>query len=547
VNSNSDSNSSSSNREQRVNKRLPTMFEKIRSKIVVKIGILIVIETLFIISSFGILAYFQSEGSSLGNSINIAGKNRYLTGNVLFEAEKYLESSSSTDLSKLRAAIDNLESNISVLKQGGKISGIELEPLSSEFSSLWDIINKQWQSYKMFINEKIINPNQRLSAVEVGQQQQQPVKTELESIALGLIDSSDTLVTRLGQYVDRNSYNLMLLEVILAVTNIGVLNLILYLVIKTLRPIFALTRATSEVKKGNYDVVVSPKGNDELATLSESFNSMISSIRNYVKLQTELKNEVQKANDELKNKNRLMDEFINIAAHELRTPIQPILGLSELVRTKVDGEQRECMDVIMRNARRLQTLTQNILDLTKIESRALNLNKESFDLNDMISKIVEENARQIDKTQNGHGLKLIHDCSKESIIIEADRERLNQVISNLLANAIKFTKEGTISISEQENIVSKDSKIREVIVIVKDSGSGIDTKIAPKLFSKFATTSGKGTGLGLFISKNIIEAHGGKIWATNNPERERGATFTFSLPLVTKIQHQIFEMMKTGS
>ena len=272
-----------------MDKRLPTMLEKIRSKIVVKIGILIVIETLFIISSFGILAYFQSEDSSLGNSINIAGKNRYLTGNVLFEAERYLESSSPTDLSRLRAAMDNLESNISVLKQGGKISGVELEPLSSEFSSLWDIINKQWQSYKMFINEKIISLNQRPSAVEVGQQQQQPVKTELESIALGLIDSSDTLVTRLGQYVDRNSYNLMLLEVILAVINIGVLMLILYLVIKILRPIFALTRATFEVKKGNYDVVVSPKCNDELATLSESFNSMISSIRNYVKWQTGVK------------------------------------------------------------------------------------------------------------------------------------------------------------------------------------------------------------------------------------------------------------------
>jgi len=272
-----------------MDKRLPTMLEKIRSKIVVKIGILIVIETLFIISSFGILAYFQSEDSSLGNSINIAGKNRHLTGNVLFEAERYLESSSPTDLSRLRAAMDNLESNISVLKQGGKISGVELEPLSSEFSSLWDIINKQWQSYKMFINEKIISLNQRPSAVEVGQQQQQPVKTELESIALGLIDSSDTLVTRLGQYVDRNSYNLMLLEVILAVINIGVLMLILYLVIKILRPIFALTRATFEVKKGNYDVVVSPKCNDELATLSESFNSMISSIRNYVKWQTGVK------------------------------------------------------------------------------------------------------------------------------------------------------------------------------------------------------------------------------------------------------------------
>ena len=111
------------------------MFENIRSKVVVKIGLLIIIETMFIISSFGTLAYFQSEGSSLGNSINIAGKNRYLTGNVLFEAEKYLESLSTTDLARLRAAIDNLDSNISVLKQGGKISGIELESLSSEFSN----------------------------------------------------------------------------------------------------------------------------------------------------------------------------------------------------------------------------------------------------------------------------------------------------------------------------------------------------------------------------------------------------------------------------
>jgi signal transduction histidine kinase len=246
-----------------------------------------------------------------------------------------------------------------------------------------------------------------------------------------------------------------------------------------------------EVKKGNFDVVVNPKCNDELSTLSESFNSMISSIRNYVKLQTELKNEVQRANDELKNKNRLMDEFINIAAHELRTPIQPILGLSEFVRTRLDGEQRECMDVIMRNARRLQTLTQNILDLTKIESRALNLNKEYFDLNDMISTIVEEDVRQIEKTQNGHGLKLIHSCGKESIIVEADRERLNQVISNLLANAIKCTKGGTVSISEQENIVSKDSNMQEVIVIVKDSGSGIDTEIAPNYFQSLLQHLGK--------------------------------------------------------
>ena len=505
------------------------MFENIRSKVVVKIGLLIIIETMFIISSFGTLAYFQSEGSSLGNSINIAGKNRYLTATVLFEAEKYLESSSPIDLSRLRAAMDNLESNILVLKQGGKISGIEINPISSEFSNLWNTINKQWQSYKEFINNNIIIPS------EVARQQ--TIETQLESMASGLIDSSDTLVTRLGNYAAINSNNLMLLEVVLAVINIGILVLILYLVIKILRPINGLTRATSEVKKGNFNISVKAKGKDELATLSESFNSMVSSIRNYVKWQTELKSELQKANEELKNKNRVMDEFINIAAHELRTPIQPILGLSEIVSTNLNGEQREYMDIIRRNARRLQKLTQNILDVTKIENRSLSLNKEPVDLNDMISKIVEENARHIKGTENGQSIKLTHSCGKKSIIVEADRERLNQVISNLVVNAIKFTKEGTISISAQENIESiKNSNIQEVIVTVKDTGSGIDPEIVPTLFSKFTTSSEQGTGLGLFISKNIIEAHGGKIRANNNPDGERGTTFTFSIPMVTSIQ-----------
>jgi signal transduction histidine kinase len=421
-----------------------------------------------------------------------------------------------------------LESNISVLKQGGKISGIELESLSTEFSNLWNTINREWQSYKGFISNNIIFPS------EVGRQQ--PMEIQLESMASGLIDSSDTLVTRLGNYAAINSNNLMLLEVILAIINIGILVLILYLVIKILRPINSLTRATSEVKKGNYNISVNAKGKDELATLGESFNSMVSSIRNYVKWQTELKSELQKANDELTKKNRGMDEFINIAAHELKTPIQPILGLSEIISANLNGEQHEYMEIIRRNARRLQRLTQNILDVTKIESRSLSLNKEPVDLNDMISKIVEENARHIKGTENGQGIKLIHFCSKTLIIVEADRERLIQVISNLLLNAIKFTKEGTISISVQENIESiKNSSIQEVIVTVKDTGSGIDPEIAPNLFSKF-TTSEQGTGLGLFISKNIIEAHGGQIWAKNNPVGERGTTFTFSLPLATRIQ-----------
>ena len=514
-----------------------SMFERIRSKILLKIGVLIAIETMFIISSFGVLAYFQSEGSSLGNSINIAGKNRYLTATALYEAEKYLDSQSPTDLSKLNLAIDNLESNILVLKQGGKTSGIEVKPLSPEFSGLWNIINEKGQSFKRFINENIIGSTNQ---PRLETRQEQLIRTELGSMALSLVSSSDTFVTNLGQTTERNSQNLLLLEVALAIVSGIILMFILYLVLKILRPIFSLITATSEAKKGNLTVSVRPKGNDELSALSESFNSMILSIREHVKKQNLMQNEIQNANQELKNKNRLMDEFINIAAHELRTPIQPILGLADLVRSKVNGEEQEYMEIIVRNARRLQRLTQNILDVTKIENHSLNLDRESFDLNDMISKLVVEYTSRIKRTENekgeGNDVKLIHLRNKEIIVVDADRERLNQVISNLLSNAIKFTKEGTISISEQKRIESKDGvQEEEVVVMVNDTGSGIDKEIMAKLFSKFTTKSQQGTGLGLYISKSIVEAHNGKIWVENNPDGKKGATFAFSFPLSTTI------------
>src|SRR5919107_213067 len=455
------------------------MFERIRSKILLKIGVLIAIETIFIISSFGVLAFFQSEDSSLGNSINIAGKNRYLTATALYEAEKYLDSQSPTDLSKLNSAINYLESNILVLKQGGKTSGIEVKPLSPEFSGLWNIINEKGQSFKRFIDENIIGSTNQ---PRIETRQKQSIRTELGSMALSLVSSSDTFVTNLGQTTERNSQNLLLLEVALAIVSGMILMFILYLVSKILRPIFSLITATSEAKKENL-----------------------------------MQNEIQNANEELKNKNRLMDEFINIAAHELRTPIQPILGLADHVRSKVNGEEQEYMEIIMRNARRLQRLTQNILDVTKIENHSLNLDRVSFDLNDMISQLVVEYTSRIKRTENGkgegEGVKLIHLRNKEIIVVNADRERLNQVISNLLSNAMKFTKEGTISISEQKRIESKDGvQGEEVIVMVNDTGSGIDKEIMAKLFSKFTTKSQQGTGLGLYISKSIVEAHNGKIW-----------------------------------
>ncbi|MDQ3868206.1 MAG: HAMP domain-containing histidine kinase, partial [Thermoproteota archaeon] len=237
--------------------------------------------------------------------------------------------------------------------------------------------------------------------------------------------------------------------------------------------------------------------------------------------------------ERLKEIQKMKDEFINVAAHELRTPIQPILGLSEVLYAKIkDTKQRQLLDTITRNAKRLQRLTDDILDVTKIESQSLKLNKERFDLNELISNIIDSYRNYIEK-DNVH-VKLLYEPNNKgnNIYVEADRGRLIQVISNLLSNAIKFTKEGNIYI-----IITEDKDNQQVIVSVKDTGTGIDSEILPRLFSKFASKSFQGTGLGLFICKSIIEAHGGKIWAENNNNNsianvKKGSTFYFTLPLI---------------
>src|SRR6185312_10369857 len=219
----------------------------------------------------------------------------------------------------------------------------------------------------------------------------------------------------------------------------------------------------------------------------------------------------------------MQTEFINIAAHELRTPIMPILVNVELLTERL-GTDNEEIKIIVRNAKRLHRLTDNILSVTRIESKTLTLKKEVFDINALIENVSKDERAHLDIKD----VKIVTKNNGHPIDIEADRDRMSQVISNLLHNAIKFTKTGTIDIS---------SKVQngKITVSVKDSGPGIDHQIVPILFTKFVTKSDKGTGLGLYICKNIIEAHDGKIWAENNPEGT-GAIFSFSLPTKTHIQ-----------
>jgi two-component system, OmpR family, sensor histidine kinase VicK len=262
--------------------------------------------------------------------------------------------------------------------------------------------------------------------------------------------------------------------------------------------------------------------------------------------QSELYHEIKESNEKLKNNDKMQKEFINIAAHELRTPLQPIIALSHLLKAKTkDKDQIELLDILIKNAKRLKELTEDILDVTKIEGNSLNLNKNAFNIVDLLQSLIKEFEHSVEDNKK---IKFeIHFKNVDSnTIVFADRNRIIQVISNLIDNSIKFItmkdENGIISINiEQTKLnskenVSSNSFIDGVMISIKDNGKGIDPEIFPRLFTKFASKSFYGTGLGLYIAKKIVEAHCGKIWAYNNQDSESGATFSFVLPLAMQQQ-----------
>lgn len=328
------------------------------------------------------------------------------------------------------------------------------------------------------------------------------------------------------------------------------------------RPIKKLRDIMNEVAHGKFDSKIDVKGPTEIEELANQLERMRYNIANtnthlneLVKERTEkIENAILKlkeneealeesnknlviANERLARQSKVQREFINITAHELRTPIVPIITLTELLYniikkenkseknlSKENEKKQEFLQVILRNCYRLYRLTEDILDVTKIESETLKLNKERVELNEIIGNVINDYKEIVSKKRYGSDhVTLVFEPSKENIFVKADKGRLTQVLSNILDNALKFTKEGNIIIS------TKKSKNEELMVSIKDSGTGIDPEILPQLFKKFATKSEQGTGLGLFISKNIIEAHGGIMWGENNSE-SNGSTFYFTLP-----------------
>ena len=371
-------------------------FEFIHSKIGSKIVVFVFILIILVITSFIIFSYYQSQMTYLGNSINIAGKNRFLTSNLLYEVSEYLLEDNTKNISKINSAINQLESNVLALKQGGNIVGIDLKSLPTEFSDDWNKIYHKWISLKTIIANNIIkSSDENMGSID------KLTQRKIETEALSLVNSSNILVTKLGEYVRNNSENLLFNQRVFIILDIVVIAaFVLYLTRKILKPILSLTSAISEVNRETHNVIAQSKGNnnnDELSLISNSFNYMVNFIKN-IKKEDELIKELKKENEELKVHDKIQKEFINVAAHEMKTPIQPIIVFSELLsqeRINNKEKEKEYLDIILRNSKRLMQLSENVLGVTRIEGGSFFLNKEKFNLKELITEILREYEQTI--------------------------------------------------------------------------------------------------------------------------------------------------------
>jgi signal transduction histidine kinase len=533
------------------------MLRNLNSKIILKISIFIIIVITLIIGSFGVLAYFQSQGSSTGNSINIAGKNRYLTANLLLQTEKYLDGSS--NISQLEDAMYKLQTNIMTLKQGGTISGINLRSLPPDFLDLSRRIDEDWSIFKTYITNNLLKRHedgQVTAARSNATAQSTTERKNLELLASNLIGSSDALVTKLGRQADTDSQNLMLLQILFGILIIGILVLVLYFVARILRPISALTQATSEIEKGNLDVSVKRKGNDELSVLSDSFNSMVNSIKRYNERQNELtkalefkndeltetEKDLRRANEELVNTETAKEEFLSMISHELKTPLTPLKMYAEmLLKIRSMGElnekQLKAMKMILRSISQLELLVNDIFDVYKLDIGKLQLNKNVV----QVASLVKENMSEIGLLMRDKQIQFNAEIipPSEKVNVLCDPRRIGQVLANLIKNSVDFVpdKGGRITIRTEAGYSKQtnDGNSNYVVFTIEDNGSGIPFEKINNLFKKFyqVDTSTKrkhgGTGLGLAICNGIVEGHGGKIWVDTN--HTQGAMIKFTLPI----------------
>ena len=266
----------------------------------------------------------------------------------------------------------------------------------------------------------------------------------------------------------------------------------------------------------------------------------------------ESKRRVESTNKQLKQRDKMMEEFVNVAAHELRTPLQPIISYNALARKELI-DKNEALKVIDKHAKRLQNLASDLLAVSRIESGSLVYRFEKIEVKEFLSDTLDSILKSNPELNESKNISVRINFSDDlnSCFVNGDRDRLTQVFSNLINNAVKFTEKGGITVqccrakmedkNKNSNFEEKKNEKAFIKIKISDTGTGIPNDILPKLFGKFVTKSvevGKefkqGTGLGLFICKAIVTAHKGNIYAYNN-DNNIGATFVIELPLLISI------------
>ena len=282
-------------------------------------------------------------------------------------------------------------------------------------------------------------------------------------------------------------------------------------------PVRRVSEASKRVAGGDLSVRLPEQGPAEVHDLAASFNEMAASLERS-------KHEVEEQHRQLRESERLRSELVSVISHEVRTPLACVLGYTSLLQTRPVDEatRQEYLSIISDEARRVEGLVGDLVDVKRIEQGRLELEPEPFDL----GALVKEQVRIFEGRSERHTIQL--DSAGDSLVVRADRNRLAQVIANLLANAVKYSPEG--------GVVEVDAAVHngDVRVSVRDHGIGISEADRPRIFTKFFRGSKGlagigGMGLGLAVSRDIVEAHGGRMGFESKVGR--GSVFWFELGL----------------
>jgi signal transduction histidine kinase len=443
----------------------------------------------------------------------------------------------STVPEKYNSSIGLIDNNGTILYTSADQSLLGLNAFGEFQSILPPQINK---SFNELLRDSLTKP--RANVFDITYQGNttsvayQPISLENHSIGTLYISASHSLAENVQKLISQQFFFSVIIYIVIALIALGIALVILT---SNKRLHAALDSKTSELR----NTIERLRASNDILTSTER------SLKDKQVQLTTVNKELLEAYEQLKVHERMQQDFINIAAHELRTPTQSIVGYTELLQHDFnlniqnsndnDLSTRDSLEALRRNAIRLKNLTNDILDVSRIETGTLRLNKERINLSEKIRNVVKDISNtNLQVAEKGLTIQFLNDKKNDGneYYANADKSRIFQVLSNLINNAIKFTDlNGVISISLEKTNFSSGDKINTVeksgyaLIKIKDNGSGIDPDIYSRLFSKFATKSDIGTGLGLFIAKSIVEAHGGKISAENNRD-ERGATFKFSLP-----------------